>query len=49
MADRCAYATRYIAVKDRYRLPVDPEEKDALHRLLKRVCNGNGVSGGLHQ
>lgn len=32
---RCAYATRYIAVKDRYRLPVDKKEKDALHRLLK--------------
>ncbi len=32
---RCAYATRYIAVKDRYQLPVDPAEKDALHRLLK--------------
>jgi hypothetical protein len=36
VAGRCAYATRYIAVKDHYRLPVDPEEKDALHRLLKR-------------
>lgn len=35
VAGRCAYATRYIAVKDRYRLPVDPREKDALHRLLK--------------
>ena len=35
VAGRCAYATRYIAVKDRYRLPVDKKEKDALHRLLK--------------
>lgn len=35
VAGRCAYATRYIAVKDRYRLPVDPKEKDALHLLLK--------------
>ena len=33
-AGRCAYATRYIAVKSRYDLPVDTEEKAALQRLL---------------
>lgn len=34
-AGRCAYATRYVAVKARYRLPVDIEEKAALQRLLR--------------
>jgi len=33
-AGRCAYATRYIAVKSKYDLPVDPEEKAALQGLL---------------
>jgi hypothetical protein len=32
---RCAYATRYIAVKARWDLPVDREEKGALERLLR--------------
>lgn len=31
---QCDYATRYIAVKARYRLPVDRSEKKALGRLL---------------
>jgi hypothetical protein len=35
VSGRCGYATRYIAVKGRYRLSVDPKEKDALHRLLE--------------
>jgi len=35
----CDYATRYIAVKARYRLPVDRSEKKALDRLL-RSCPG---------
>ena len=34
-AGRCTYATRYIAVKSRYDLPVDRQEKAALHRLLR--------------
>lgn len=33
---RCAYATRYIAVKARWDLPVDQQEKAALQRLLRR-------------
>ena len=37
-AGRCAYATRYIAVKTRYRLPVDQPEKAALQQLL-RSCS----------
>lgn len=36
-AGRCGYATRYIATKTRYRLPVDPLEQDALRKLL-RTC-----------
>lgn len=32
---RCAYATRYIAVKTRWNLPVDLQERNALHRLLR--------------
>lgn len=36
---RCGYATRYIAVKARYQLPVDQRERDALDRLLD-VCPG---------
>ena len=31
---RCGYATRYIKVKARYRLPVDRREKTQLERLL---------------
>jgi hypothetical protein len=31
---RCAYATRYVAVKARYKLPVDQPEKTALESLL---------------
>jgi hypothetical protein len=34
-AGRCAYATRYVAVKARYELPVDRQEKSALQRLLR--------------
>ena len=32
---RCAYATRYIAEKARWNLPVDLQEKSALQRLLR--------------
>lgn len=35
IAGRCAYATRYIAVKSRYQLPVDLLEKGALRWLLR--------------
>ena len=34
-AGRCRYATRYIAVKARYNLPVDRQEKTSLQRLLR--------------
>lgn len=34
-AGRCAYATRYIAVKARWELPVDLQEKQSLTRLLR--------------
>jgi len=34
---RCDYASRYIAIKDRYQLPVDQAEKVALGSLL-RTC-----------
>ena len=36
---RCAYATRYIAVKARWNLPVDMQEKSALQRLLRSCPN----------
>ena len=36
-AGRCAYATRYIAVKSRYQLPVDVDERTALHRFAHHL------------
>lgn len=39
-AGRCAYATRYIAVKTRYRLPVDHVEKTSLQQLLRGCPRG---------
>lgn len=34
-AGRCTYATRYVAVKDRYNLPIDRQEQAALQQLLR--------------
>lgn len=39
-AGRCAYATRYIAVKVRYQLPVDRSEKTSLQQLLRDCPSG---------
>ena len=39
-AGRCAYVTRYIAVKTQYRLPVDQLEKTSLQRLLRGCPRG---------
>ena len=36
---QCAYATRYVAVKSRYQLPVDAAEKKALRAMLA-TCPG---------
>lgn len=39
-AGRCAYATRYIAVKTRYQIPVDHQEKTSLQQLLRACPSG---------
>lgn len=36
---QCGYATRYIEVQARYRLPVDQREKAALQHLLRSCPN----------